>query len=317
MELTDLEGEGWRIQYSPDGTMLAGCGSNKVIIWDKDYQVHSILKGHDEGVGSIAWSPDASLLVTCSQDKTARVWRVQVSASQPRGGYQPANGQQDGECLKKTKRFSQPVSSCVWAKDGQSFVLGTLDIQHSLCTYGVRDFDMIEWGKKHRVQDLCGSPDGHWLVAVDDQHTIYVYNAGTRELEYELELPAQPTSVSISEDSKHLLVNKRDGETQLIDLETREPVQKFLGNTGGDFLIRSSFGGANESFIASGSEDGYVLIWHKITGAAVERLNGHSLRCNAVAWKPDDPSMLASCGDDGKVKMYVHKISLPFMETRY
>lgn len=213
------------------------------------------------------------------------------------------DGLQTGERIRKTVRFGEPVSGCVWAPDGQSYVIGTLDIKHSLSTYNIHTSEVVEWGKKHRVQDLCGSPDGQWLVVVDDHNTIHVYNAITRELEYEIELNARPTSVSISADSKHLLVNKRDGEAQLIDLETRAPIQKFLGHTGGDYLIRSTFGGANESFVASGSEDGNILIWHKTIGAAVERLQGHKPRCNAISWKPDDPSMLASCGDDGKVKM--------------
>lgn len=205
--------------------------------------------------------------------------------------------------MHRTKRFGEPVSSCVWAPDGQSFVLGTLDIKQSICTVDVGTWETVNWAKKHRVQDLCGSPDGSRIVAVDDHYTMHVYNAETRELEYEMEFMARPTSVSISEDSKHLLVNKRDGEAQLIDLDTRASAQKFLGHTGGEFLIRSSFGGANESFVMSGSEDGNILIWHKIIGAAVERLPGHRPRCNAISWKPDDPAMLASCGDDGKVKM--------------
>lgn len=121
-----------------------------------------------------------------------------------------------------------------------------------------------------------------------------------------MDLKALPTSVSISADSKHLLVNKRDGEALLIDLNTKTSVQKFLGHTGGNYLIRSAFGGANESFVVSGSEDGNILIWHKNIGAAVERLPGHLPRCNAVAWNPADPCMLASCGDDHRVKMYVH-----------
>jgi WD40 repeat protein len=49
--------------------------------------------------------------------------------------------------------------------------------------------------------------------------------------------------------------------------------------------------------------DGNVLIWHKNSGAAVERLHGHTPRCNSVAWNPSNPYMLASCGDDGIVKM--------------
>lgn len=154
----------------------------------------------------------------------------------------------------KLERFEEPASGCVWAADSKTFVTGSLDKQHGLRTWSISGEMMCEWGKKHRVQDICGSPDGHWLVAVDDEQKIHVYNAFTRELEYEMEVKSRPTCVSISEDSRHLLLNKKDGELQLIDLVNRTSVQKFLGHTGGDFIIRSAFGGANESFVVSGSE---------------------------------------------------------------
>ena len=188
-------------------------------------------------------------------------------------------------------------------------MIGSLDRQNGLVSFNVdgtegpQGPEWPEWPKKHRVQDVCGSPDGRWLVAVDDTKTIHVYNAATRGVEYDMELRVRPTSVNISQDSRHLLVNKKDGELQLIDLVTRSSVQKFLGHTGGDYLIRSSFGGANESFVLSGSEDGNIVIWHKNSGAAVERLLGHLPRTNAVSWNPADPCMIASGGDDGKVKM--------------
>jgi WD repeat-containing protein 26 len=210
---------------------------------------------------------------------------------------------QSGKLIKRLRRFEEPVSGCVWSSDNQSFVVGTLDRSHSICTFNVNNDQIEDWHKRHRVQAICGSADGRYLVAVNDQQTIHVYNAFTRELEYDLELKARPTSVSISQDSTHLLVNKRDGEAQLIDLATREQKKKFLGHTGGDFVIRAAFGGANESFVISGSEDGNILIWHKDSSGPVERLSGHTPRTNAVAWNPADGGMLASCGDDGYVKM--------------
>lgn len=76
----------------------------------------------------------------------------------------------------------------------------------------------------------------------------------TRELEYEIDLQTRLTSVSISADSKHLLINNMNGIAQLFDLVNREPVQTYSGHTGGQYLIRSDFGGANESFVISGSE---------------------------------------------------------------
>lgn len=195
------------------------------------------------------------------------------------------------------------MSGCLWAADSKSFVLGGLSKTQGLCTFFVDNDEIHDWGKSHRVQDLAASPDGRWLVALDDQQTYHVYNAKTREALYHHELKTDPTSVSISEDSRHMLLNKRDGEAQLIEIETKIHKQKFLGHTGGEFMIRSAFGGANEGFVVSGSEDGNILIWHKNTGAAVERLQGHNPRCNAVAWNPADPCMLASGGDDCRVKM--------------
>ncbi|KFA78506.1 hypothetical protein S40288_01454, partial [Stachybotrys chartarum IBT 40288] len=301
-ELSDLDGEVWQVQFSHDGSKLAACGSkDTVVIWETQTfsKVLSLREHGDGGVGNLAWSPDDSMLVTCSQDKRARLWNTKT-----------------GELMKRTECFSEPVIGCVWALDGQTFVLGTLDRNHSLRTANIHDNEYFDWNKKHRVQDLCGSPDGRWLVAVDERYNVHVYNALTRELAFELEFKERPMSVAISEDSRHLLINKSDGEAQLIDLITRSGVQKFLGHTGGNFVIRSAFGGANESFIASGSEDGNILIWHKNTGAAIERLVGHYPRCNAVSWNPADPCMLVSCGDDNIVKVWTNPAKAAELESR-
>lgn len=156
--------------------------------------------------------------------------------------------------MKHLDRCDDPVVGCVWAPNGKTFTLGALDKRKSLRTFSLDGELVHDWGVKHRTQDVCGSHDGRWLVAIDNKGGIHVYNGATRDLEYELELHALPTSVSISEDCRHLLVNKKDGEAQLIDLVTRKAVHKFLGHTGGECLIRASFGGANESFVMSGSE---------------------------------------------------------------
>jgi WD repeat-containing protein 26 len=104
---------------------------------------------------------------------------------------------------------------------------------------------------------------------MDDKTNIHVYNAETRELAYELELKARATSVSISEDSQFLLLNRRDGEAQLVELATKKFHQKFLGHTGGEYLIRASFGGANESFVVSGSEGTLIQMLHRSRGGRV------------------------------------------------
>ena len=142
----------------------------------------------------------------------------------------------------------------MWAANGQSFVTGSLDKQKGLRTWSINGELVYDWGKKHRVQDIAGSPNGRWIAAMDDNQTVHVYNHDTRELEYELNFTERPTSVSISEDSRFILVNRVDGEAQLFEIGAKKYCQKFLGHTGGKYVIRSTFGGANESFVVSGSE---------------------------------------------------------------
>ncbi len=157
--------------------------------------------------------------------------------------------------MKLLERFDEPVSSCVWAADGRSIVIGSFDKERALCQWNLEGDRIYTWTKKHRTEDLTMSPDGHWLVAMDDQSHLHIYNFVTKEPEAEMEFTARPTSVSISRDSGYLLVNKQDGEILLYNIANRgNPVRKYTGASGGGFVIRSAFGGADESFVISGSE---------------------------------------------------------------
>ncbi|EDO01314.1 hypothetical protein SS1G_03788 [Sclerotinia sclerotiorum 1980 UF-70] len=210
-----------------------------------------------------------------------------------------------GKLMNKLPRFSEPVTCCVWAPDGQSFVIGSLGNTKNLCQWSLNGDLVYDWGREHRIRDIAMTPDGNKLVAIEHMTHIYVYNFVTRELEYELDLKVQLCSISISQNSRHLLVHCCTGETRMLDVETGETVRSFIsGDKGGEFIIRSSFGGANESFVVSGSEEGNVIIYHRENGAVVEKLEGHKKGCcNAISWNPTNPAMFASAGDDdGRVK---------------
>lgn len=164
-------------------------------------------------------------------------------------------------------------------------------------------------------------------MTISIERQIFVYNFVTREEQYSILLKCDMTSLSISRDSRYMLINTTDNEVNLIDIETADIVRKFVGQKQGKFIIRSAFGGADENLVVSGSEgkimpcnklymiqqvltptffflDSKVYIWHKENGTLIETLDGHTKGCvNAVAWNPADPSMFASAGDDHKVRM--------------
>lgn len=138
------------------------------------------------------------------------------------------------------------------------------------------------------------------------------------------------TCVSISRDSKYMLISMANSEIRLIEIETADIIRRFLGHSQNKFIIRSSFGGADENLVVSGSEgirpllrvlicslvltvspDAKVYIWHKENGTLIETLEGHDPledddengAVNAVKWNPTDPGMFASCGDDKVVRL--------------
>jgi len=146
------------------------------------------------------------------------------------------------------------VTTASWAPNGTDFVTGSLDRSTQLCLWSLKGNQLYSWPTDYRIQDCAISPNGQRLVTISSERQIFVYNYPTKEQLYCIVLRTKMTCVSISKDSRYMLVNMADGEVQLIEIETAEITRRFLGQKQREYVIRSSFGGADENLIISGSE---------------------------------------------------------------
>lgn len=149
---------------------------------------------------------------------------------------------------------AEPVAAVAWAPDGESFVTASLDKQTQLCLWSVNGRLIYGWPIDYRIQNCAISPDGQRLVTISTERQIFVYNFVTREEQYSILLKTEMTSLSISRDSRYMLINMTGDEIHLIEIETADIVRKFVGQKQGKFVIRSAFGGADENLVVSGSE---------------------------------------------------------------
>jgi WD40 repeat protein/serine/threonine protein kinase len=82
--------EGAALAYSSDGRWLAVREADEKTVTLRDartYEVASTFRGHADGVNSAAFSPDALLLVTCSADRTVRIWQLDSRTCQVLRGH--------------------------------------------------------------------------------------------------------------------------------------------------------------------------------------------------------------------------------------
>lgn len=120
-------------------------------------------------------------------------------------------------------------------------------------------------------------------------------------------------SVAISSDSRFALLSGIADDIVLLELSTQNLLQHYHGHRASEFVIRATFGGAGEDlaggisapFVASGSEDARIYVWHRASGRLLENSCAHSHGAvNDVAWRPRHAHMMASGGDDGLVRIW-------------
>lgn len=101
----------------------------------------------------------------------------------------------------------------------------------------------------------------------------------TRALISEFEITTKEVglcSVNFSQSSSEVLVSKTTGETLLVDIDLNTIVKTYDGYRDEEkewFVIRSTFGGANENFVVSGSrgEQNYENLNSSLTRLQMEQ----------------------------------------------
>ncbi|XP_055782362.1 WD repeat-containing protein 26-like isoform X1 [Salvelinus fontinalis] len=291
--LTEHCNEVWFCKFSNDGTKLAtGSKDTTVIVWHVNTESHQLklmktLEGHAYGVSYLAWSPDDTYLIACGPDDCSELWLWNVQTGELR--------------TKMSQSHEDSLTSVAWNPDGKRFVTGGQRGQFYQCDL---DGNLLDSWEGVRVQCLWCLGDARTVLASDTHQRIRGYNFEDLTDRNIVQEDHPIMSFTVSKNGRLALLNVATQGVHLWDLHDRVLVRKYQGVTQGFYTIHSCFGGHNEDFIASGSEDHKVYIWHRRSELPIAELTGHSRTVNCVSWNPVVPGLLASASDDGTVRIW-------------
>ncbi|GJW23778.1 WD repeat-containing protein 26 [Tanacetum coccineum] len=290
--LQDHQDEVWYLQFSQNGKYLASSSSdNSAIIWEVDSDGKVSLKhrliGHQKPISSISWSPKDDQILTCGVEEVVRRWDVS-----------------SGECLHVYEKGLLGLISCSWSPDGKCVFSGLTDKSIVMWDLDGKEIECLKGQKTIKISDLHITSDGKLIITVCKENTILLIDRESKN-ERCIEEEQMIVSFTLSRDNKYLLVSLVNEELHLWSIQGHiRLAAKYKGHRRSRFIVRACFGGLEQAFIASGSEDSQVYIWHRGSGELIQTLRGHSGAVNCVSWNPANPHMLASASDDRSIRIW-------------
>ncbi|XP_024007457.1 WD repeat-containing protein 26 homolog [Eutrema salsugineum] len=283
------------LKFSHNGKLLASSSSdNSAIIWEIDAQgkfsqKHKLV-GHKKPVVVVLWSPDDRQVITCGENEVIRRWDVG-----------------SGEFVRSYERNGLASLSCGWVHDGSGIIGAMADRRIYMWNLDGTELQHEQDERANNLFDVAMTTDGKWLVSVGKEgNEISLFDRETGAENKLIPGKRDIASFSLSKDNSHLLIDLDTYEIQIWNIQGQPyKVLEFDGHRRKRFTLRSCFGGYAESFIASGSENELVYIWHVREQKTPYRvLQGHSEAVNCVSWSPTDLHMLASASDDRTIRIW-------------
>ena len=285
--------------WKPDGSLIA-CGNSTspftVSIRDPSTgRQLSELVGHRGPVSSVAWSPDGKYVAAGAFGGGCIVWDSSTGNQLRTLGS--AGSRNQWETIWREPVAARESVFVAWSLDSSRVTTagsGQLVQIWELATGRALEKRDIPPGA---VTGMSTSSNGQWIaVCVGNPPapcTILIANANTGETKRVLQQPGEVLSVAFSPDGRRLAVGSRSQRSQILDLETGQPVSRVEKYVCSPFAVSY----ASDGRLATGCADGSVLIWDPSRPYDVTQLNNHAW-CGPLIFAPDGQRF--ACGLEGE-----------------
>lgn len=310
------------VAWSPDGKMIASSSDTVLkVVNAEDLHVLNTVEGLNTAATAPVWSPDGSRLAIpngTQVDVWQQPWdsntaRIQFSLTYP-SGY---------------------IYALTWSPDGSKIVVGAANDDGTGDVWDVNSRQIIYRLEGHRdiINQFAWSPDGAWIATASQDRTIRLWNAADGILAKTVYIiTSQPlpedraptNSVSWNPTSTQVAIGAEDGTIRVWDRTASplvqqgiDPVEPMVFHPYPDNLlpqdwitILSVAWSPDGNQIASGDENGNVIIWNAASGRQLQVIHAGSDWVYSVAWDYCGEK-LAYSGEDGLPVV----LSIPSVES--
>ena len=245
---------------------------------------HKLLIRHKWPVVSAHFSPDNSLLVTASDDYTARIWDVKI-----------------GKELHVLKGHTYEVRSAEFSPDNKLIVTASNDKT-------VRIWDVETGGSLrilmkhiHLVYSAHFSSDNTLIVTASADKTARIWNVETGEQLHVLKHPNEVNLAHFSPDNKlvvtasvELAEQRRNITVKMWEAETGKELYTITKHN--DLVSSAQFSSDNTLFVTA-SYDKTARICDVKTGEELHTLRGHTSGITSVQFSPDNRLIVTASSD--------------------
>lgn len=241
------------------------------------------LRGHDFRINHCAYSPDGTLLVTVSDDKTGRIWNALT-----------------GGCLFILQEHTGPIVKCVFSSRGATLATASRDgtaIIWDVTNPSNCSRVHVLLGHAHDLRDMhdCAmSPDDMYLATAAEDVRIWDVITGTCVGKILQHMVCKCAYVSHNE---LLLVSNRTSKVW----NPRVGTCLFAGPGQDDIVTACALSHDGSTMVIV--SDRVASMWNTRTHVRVRTLTGHADRINNCVFSPND-TILATTSSDKTAKMW-------------
>ena len=282
------------VSYSFDGTRMAVCSINKVLIWNLQNKVADVFSDAETNPSCIAFSPNGTELAVGTHQgsilmvnlETLKSWRFQES--------------HDGS-----------VRSIAFSSNGKTLISGGSDRLVILWNTENGKKRKEHAGHSDAVNAVCFCPTNNELfVSAGSDKQILIWNVSKKTTLRSVKYHSRKIlSIAFSPDGNQIISGGYDGKIYIYDL-VKKNTQRF---DFGKSIYRVGFSPTGKFFSACGGDikslakyqAGTIGIWSTTAGREVVSFsNAHSKWIRSFSFNPKNEMEIATGGYDFFVKIW-------------